>query len=172
MTEVASVMALLLSVALLSARRIGTAIGLVALQALCAAVASGAAGTAAVVALLGGVALPLAMARFAAAPELAVRGHPLAAWMLAPAVLLASVATLTTTAPAQHEALGAAVTLLGLLLVGLRTHALAPALGFLSAQNGVVLAAVGTAGATLPTALAVSLPLLPALALADAWRRR
>jgi len=112
------------------------------------------------------------MAQFATAPEMAVRGHPLASWILAPAVLLASVAALTTTAPAEHVAVGAAVTLLGLVWLGFRPHALAPALGFLSAQNGVVLAAGGVAGPTLPAALAMCLPLLSVLALADAWRRR
>ena len=69
-------------------------------------------------------------------------------------------------------AVGVSVALLGLLLVVVRSHALAPALGLLSSQNGLVLVAGAHPHVSLPAALAVAVPLVPALVLADHWLRR
>ena len=69
-------------------------------------------------------------------------------------------------------AVGVSVTLLGLLLIVARSHALAPALGLLSSQNGLVLVAGAHPDVSLPAALAVAVPLIPALVLADHWLRR
>jgi hypothetical protein len=169
---VASAAALLLSVGLLWARRIDTALQLCALQALAAAVSLGqVAPTAAILALaLNGVALPLAIARRHRATMLEARGGAFLSW----AVVLALVA-LTEVAFARVGAdglvaAGVSVALLGLLLIALRAHPLA--LGLLSSQNGLVMLAGAQSELQLPTALAVALPLVPALVLAESWQRR
>ena len=172
MTNAACVVVLLLSVALLSARRIDTAIRLGATQALFAAVASGEAATAVTVLVLSAGALPLAMARLDPAPDLTGRGHALLCCTAALAVLLATIAVLGQVGPGEIVAIGASVTLLGLLLIALRAHTLAPALGLLSAQNGLVLVASANVDLPLPATLAVAVPLIPALMLADIWLRR
>jgi hydrogenase-4 membrane subunit HyfE len=69
-------------------------------------------------------------------------------------------------------AAGASVALLGLLLIAFRAHPLAPVLGFLSSQNGLVMLAGAQSELALPTALAVALPLVPALVLAESWQRQ
>jgi hypothetical protein len=53
-----------------------------------------------------------------------------------------------------------------------RSHALAPVLGVLSSQNGLVLVAGAHPGVSLPAALAVAVPLVPGLVLTDIWLRR
>ncbi len=172
MTDAAGVVVLLLSLALLSVRRIDTAIRLGAGQALFAAAASGAPATAVAVLVLNGAALPLAMARLDPTPDLTARGHGLVAWMAALAVLLAVIAALARVGPGEIVAIGASVTLLGLLLIALRANPLAPALGLLSAQNGLVLVASANADLPISATLAVAVPLIPALVLADLWLRR
>ena len=174
MIGVASAAALLLSVGLLWARRIDTALQLCALQALAAAVSLGqVTPTAAILAFaLNGVALPLAIARRHRATMLEARGGAFLSW----AVVLALVA-LTGVAFARVGAdglvaAGVSVALLGLLLIALRAHPLAPALGLLSSQNGLVMLAGAQSELPLPTALAVALPLVPALVLAESWQRR
>jgi len=62
--------------------------------------------------------------------------------------------------------------LLGPLLMVVRSHALAPALGLLSSQNGLVLVAGALSDVSLPAAVAVAVPLVPALVLAESWLRR
>ena len=69
-------------------------------------------------------------------------------------------------------AVGVSVALLGLLLLLVRSHALAPALGLLSSQNGLVLVAGAHPHMSLPAAVAVAVPLVPALVLADNCLRR
>ena len=85
MTGVAGAAALLLSVGLLCARRIDTAVRLCALQALSAAVALAETATAAAILAFAcnGVALPLALARIAGAPALTWRGNAILSWSLA-----------------------------------------------------------------------------------------
>jgi hydrogenase-4 membrane subunit HyfE len=65
-----------------------------------------------------------------------------------------------------------AVALLGLSLIGLRSHALLPVVGLLSSQNGIVLVAAAQPALARPMALAVAVPLVPALVLAESWLRR
>ena len=62
--------------------------------------------------------------------------------------------------------------LLGLLLVVLRQHPLAPALGLLSSQNGLLLVAAAIPDLPPSAVLLVVLPLLPGSLLANAWLRR
>jgi hypothetical protein len=58
------------------------------------------------------------------------------------------------------------VLLLSLLLMALRSHPAVPALGLLSSQNGVLLAACSTSDLGLPILLLAAIPLVPALAIA------
>ena len=67
-------------------------------------------------------------------------------------------------------AAGVSVTLLGLLLIVLRSHALS--VGMLSSQNGLVLVASAHPDISQAAALVVAVPLVPALVLADSWLRR
>jgi len=165
MTGAAGDAALLLSIGLLCVRRIGVAMVLCALQAVSAAASFCAMRP--WMALLGlalnGIALPLAIIR--AERTTLAAGKDLVAWLPAIAVPVASAELLT-----GPVAAGMSVVLLGLLLA-LRSPA-APEIGFLSSQNGLVL--VGAAHPDLPlsAAVAVALPLLPALLVANAWLRR
>jgi len=166
MIVVAATLALLLSIGLLCARRIGTATRLCALQGLCAAAALGGTdvATALLAGALNGIALPAALARSDGAAPLGVRGRAVLSWAAVVALLLATNAAV---APA-----GVAVALLGLSLIGLRSHALLPVVGLLSSQNGIVLVAAAQPALARPMALAVAVPLVPALVLAESWLRR
>jgi hydrogenase-4 membrane subunit HyfE len=174
MIGVAGAAALLLSIGLLCARRIDTALRICALQALFAAATLGAAGVAiALLAVaLNGVVLPVAIARMNSAAPLAVRGSAFVSWAGATVLLVAAVTGLAKVGTDETVAVGVSVTLLGLLVIVARSHTLAPALGLLSSQNGVVLVAGAHPDVSLPAALAVAIPLIPALALADHWLRR
>ena len=121
---------------------------------------------------LNGVALPVAIARMNSAAPLTLRGNALVSWAGATVLLLAAVAGMTKVATGGMVAVGTSVALLGLLLVVVRSHALAPVLGLLSSQNGLVLVAGAHPGVSLPAALAVAVPLVPALVLVDHWLRR
>jgi hypothetical protein len=171
---VASAAALLLSIGLLCARRISTAIQVCALQALCAAVSLGqAAPTVAILAFaLNGVVLPLAIIRLNGATMPTARGSAVLSWAAAVALLAAAGVAFARVGTDGMVAAGVSVALLGLLLIAFRAHPLAPALGLLSSQNGLAMLAGVQSELSLPTALAVAVPLVPALVLAESWQRR
>jgi hypothetical protein len=171
-TGAAAILALLLSIALLCTQRIDAATRLCALQAVFAAAASGEATLAVAVILLNAIALPLAMTRLDAVPEMIVRGHWLVSCGVTLAVLLVAITTFTKLGSGQREAIGASVMLLGLLLIALRSHPLVPTLGLLAAQNGLVLAAGANPDLPPQAAAAVAIPLIPTLVLADRWMHR
>jgi hydrogenase-4 component E len=166
--------ALLLSIGLLCARRIDTAVWLCALQGVLAAMLLGEVSVAlGIVAFaLNGVALPVAIARMNSAAPLTLRGNALVSWAGATVLLLAAAAGMTKAGITGMVTVGTSVALLGLLLVAVRSHALAPVLGVLSSQNGLVLVAGAHPGVSLPAALAVAVPLVPGLVLTDIWLRR
>jgi hypothetical protein len=173
-TGAASTAVLLLSIGLLCARRIDTATQLCTLQALFAAITLG--ETAAVIAmlafLLNGVALPLAIARMNGATTLTLRGNAILSWAAALVLLVVTSLVFAKVGADELVAAGASVALLGILLIVQRPHALAPALGLLSSQSGLVLVAAAHPDVSLPAALAVAVPLVPALALGETWLRR
>ena len=111
--------ALLLSIGLLCARRIDTAVWLCALQAVLAAMLLGEVSVAlALLAFaLNGVALPVAIARTNSAALLTLRGNALVSWAGATVLLLAAVAGMTKVGTGGMVAAGTSVALLGLLLV-------------------------------------------------------
>jgi hydrogenase-4 membrane subunit HyfE len=173
--------ALLLAVALLCARRIATALHLCALQALLASVAFAARGwefsaIALAAFALNGAALPLALQRLAErralSPVMAMRHGMVAAWLAALSLLVASAAIFAQGTPGGVLAVGSSVMLLGLLLVVQRAHPLAPALGLLASQNGVLLFAAAIPDLPAVTLLAVAVPLVPAMMMANAWLRQ
>jgi hypothetical protein len=166
--------ALLLSIGLLCARRIDTAVRLCALQAVFAAASLGEAAPApALLAVaLNGVALPVALARSNGATLLTPRGGPVVSWAAAFALLSVTIAVFADAGTGGMAVVGVSVALLGLLLFLVRSHALAPALGLLSSQNGLVLVAGAHPHMSLPAAVAVAVPLVPALVLADNCLRR
>ena len=174
MIGVASAAVLLLSIGLLCARRIETAAQLCALQALFAAISFGETATAiAILAFsLNGVALPLAIARMNNATLLMLRGNAILSWTAALALLAVTSLGFAKVGAEGLVAAGVSVALLGPLLIVLRSHALAPAIGLLSSQNGLVLVAGAVPNVSLPAALAVAVPLVPALVLAHNWLRR
>lgn len=180
----AAALALALSIALLCARRIGTAAIICAIQALLSAAALAAlrwqpAATALVAFALNGIALPLALLRVvhrpAMSPVIATRNGAVGFWL---AVLMLStlvVAAFTQARPSPASdslVLGSSIVLLGLLLVAQRSHPLAPVLGLLSSQNGLLLVAGATPDLPLSARLVVILPLVPGLILANAWLRQ
>jgi hypothetical protein len=164
--------ALLLSIGLLCARRIDTAVQLCALQALFAAASLGEVAVAILAFALNGVVLPLAVARMNGDTMLTVRGSAMLSWAVVLALLAATGIVLARVGTDGLAAVGASVALLGVLLIVLRSHALAPAVGLLSSQNGLVLVAGAHPDVSLPAALAVAIPLIPALILADNRLRR
>ena len=174
MIGVAGAAVLLLSIGLLWARRIDTAVRLCALQAVFAAASLGEAalGPALLAVALNGLALPVALARSNGATLLTLRGGAVVSWAAALVLLLVTVAGFSRPGTGGMAAVGVSVALLGLLLILVRSHALAPALGLLSSQNGLVLVAGAHPHVSLPAALAVALPLVPALVLADNCLRR
>ncbi|MEJ0016885.1 MAG: hypothetical protein WDN25_09990 [Acetobacteraceae bacterium] len=191
MIAVAAAGALLLSVGLLCVRRLDVALPLLALQSACAAATLG--HVAAIPAFaLGGVVLPLAMAWMRPATALAARGGAVSLWLSplwasplwasplraslpwagAVALPLAAIALFARSGSGEAVAAGVSVVALGLWLVAMRRHALATVLGLLAAQNGLVLVAGAYPDLPPTAAFAVAVPLLPALALADAWLHR
>jgi hypothetical protein len=170
----ASAAVLLLSLGLLCARRIDTATQLCTLQALFAAVTLGEAATAiAVLAFsLNGVVLPLAIARMTGATMLTLRGNAILSWAATLALLVVTGLIFVKIGADGLVSAGVSVSLLGPLLIVLRSHALAPALGLLSSQNGLVLVAGAIPDVSLQAAFAVAVPLVPALVLAESWLRR
>ena len=174
MIGVASAAVLLLSIGLLCARRIETAAQLCALQALFAAISFGETATAiAILAFsLNGVALPLAIARMNNATLLTLRGNAILSWAMTLALLVVTGLIFAKVGADGLVAAGVSVALLGPLLMVVRSHALAPALGLLSSQNGLVLVAGALSDVSLPAAVAVAVPLVPALVLAEIWLRR
>lgn len=184
----AGALALSLSFALLFAQRISPLLRIGTVQALAAALALAAQGwarhdaalcVAALLALaLNGLALPLALRRLIerAATSFSVRWRcGSAASATAGFVLVAaSVAAMMPVADGENFeplALGMSVLLLGLLLPAVRSHRLLPALGLLSAQNGVVLAAGAIPDLALSMLLIAVVPLVPSLAIARLWLR-
>jgi hypothetical protein len=165
-STVASALVLALSIGLLTVRRIDTAAGICAGQGICAAIAMGATGSiAAPIALvLNGVAAPLASWRFLDRRK--TMHMSLWRWLAATALMIAALAGLGGLG--DGVALGSSVVLLGLLMSGCGV----PALGLLSAQNGLVLVAGSLPDVPLLPALAVAVPLVPAMLLAEAWLRR
>jgi len=173
-TGAASTAVLLLSIGLLCARRIDTATQLCTLQALFAAITLGEAATAiAVLAFsLNGLVLPLAIARANNVTILSLRGNALLSWAVTLALLVVTGLIFAKVGADGLVAAGVSVALLGPLLIVLRSHALAPALGLLSSQNGLVLVAAALPDVSLPAASAAAVPLIPALVLAETWLRR
>lgn len=163
---------LLMSVCLLCARRIEAVLPLCAVQSLFASVVLGAAGEAtaaiAVLALLlNGIAVPLAMRRVAMPSAFAARIGDRMTWPLALALIVMAGAWLANIGTGETLALGTSVVLLGLLMVARDPRA--RVVGLLSAQNGLLLVASAVPDLPLPAALVVAIPLVPVLALADAW---
>jgi hydrogenase-4 membrane subunit HyfE len=184
----ASALALSLSFVMFFTRRIAALLRICTVQALAAAVAAGAQGwmrhdvslcIAALLAFaLNGLALPLALRRLV---ERATTPAPLrwrcgfaASTAAAFALAAASVARAMLLAGGQQFeplALGMAILLLGLLLLAVRSHRMLPALGLLSAQNGVVLAVCAISSPPLSVLLVAVIPLVPSLAVAGLWLR-
>lgn len=157
-------LALLLSLALVGTRRDETAIWLCALQGLCAGAVLALAGSpvAVLAVVLNGIAMPLALRRVTVAPA----RHGVVSWAMTLGLLVIAVAVLDKAGAGDVAALGAAVTLLGLLMA----HG-APVLGVLSAQNGLVVVASAVPGLSLQALLVVAIPVVPAMLLANAWSR-
>lgn len=182
--QLAGALALLLSIALLCARRTGTAVAICATQALLVAALLGAPGwrhasLAFVAFALSGVAIPLALQRVldrpGMAPAIAMRGGDVVTWISALVLLVAAVATFTqvrVSGASYALVFGASIALLGLLVAARRPHPLMPALGLLSSQNGLILVAGATTDLPLPALLVVVVPLVPALLAANAWLRQ
>jgi hypothetical protein len=170
-TGTAGTAVVVLSIALFCARRPATATWLCAVQGFLAAVSLADVGVAdAVLAfVLNGIALPVAIARTASTVMPGARGNDRLAWAV---VLVVPMVTFVGFRGFGLVASGISVVLLGLALTVLRPNALVAAVGVLSSQNGLVL--VGGARPDLPlsAALAVAIPILPALLLADHWLRR
>lgn len=176
--------ALLLSFALLSQRRIAALINIYALQATVLAVAACWQGwvqdapqlylTGAIAFMAQGVAIPLALHRFAriwrlgGSVETALGIFPGMALGVA-LVALSILVVLPTTVDAHaltREDLGLAlaVVLLGLLMMITRRSAFIQVIGFLSLENGLILAAVGIEGMPLVVELSVGVLVLVAFA--------
>lgn len=181
--SLAGAFALALSLALLCASRLGSALFICAMQALLAASAlAGLRWQPAAIALiafaLNGIALPLmllrVMHRSAMAPVMTTRNNPIGFWLATLVLLAITIAAFTQSRPpASTDALvlGSSIVLLGLLLIAQRSHPLAATLGMLSSQNGLLLVASATPDLPLSARLVVILPLLPGLILANAWLR-
>jgi hypothetical protein len=162
----ATILAALLSIGLLCARRTETALWLSAAQGLCAAAALGASGSVVTpaVLLLNAVAVPLVAWRVLA--EAAQPAPPPRLWLLAALLLVSAAAGFGGLG--NDMASGIAVVLLGLLIATQGN----PAIGLLSAQNGVALVAAAIPDLSLGSVLAAAVPLLPAILLGHAWHRR
>lgn len=186
--QLASALALLLSFALMRATRRGGAVRLCVLQGCVAALAAGiqawvhAAPQLAFVALLAGalngVAMPLVLKclgdRSGTEPILP-KGHnaytPVVAIVLATLSVAAAMhARAGTDIPALAS--GLSVLLLGLLLVTTDRYRDVPAVGLLSAQNGIVLAASAVPGLPAVAFLVCAVPFIAGLLAVGMWLRR
>jgi hydrogenase-4 component E len=182
----AGALALSMSFATLFTRRIDGVLRACVLQALAAGVAAGAQGwarhdaplgVAALLAVaLNGLVLPLAVRRIterAATPSSVRWRCGFAASAAAGfALVAASVATVLRQADGEQSellALGMAILVLSLLLLAVRSHRLLPALGLLSSQNGVVIAACAIPGLPMSVLLLAAVPLVPSLAVVSLW---
>ena len=175
--------ALVLSCAMLFGPQMDTALRLCSWQAAAVAAAAGARGLAVQSAALA-IAAVAAFALSAAVLPCVLRqviagaspSHSLAwrggaatsttALVVLAATAITAALQLTPIAEVEQLAPGLAVLLLGLLLMALRSHPAVPALGLLSAQNGVLLAACSTPDLGLPILLLAAIPLVPALLIA------
>lgn len=166
MSAFAAVLAALLSIGLLCARRIETALWFCGLQGMCAAVALGASGSgfAPAVLVLNAVAFPVVAWRVLADPALSAPSPR--SWLLAAVLLVVAAAGFGSFG--NGIASGITVVLLGLLLAAQGTTMI----GLLSAQNGVVLVAAAIPDLPLTSVVAAAIPLLPAICLGHAWLRR
>jgi len=165
-SALATVLAALLSIGLLCTRRTETALGLCAAQGLCAAATLGAHGSlmAPAALLLNAVAVPLAAWRvLAEAVDPAPSPY---LWLLAALLVVSAAAAFG--ALGNDIAAGIAVVLLGP-LIAMQSN---PAIGSLSAQNGVVLVAAAIPDLPPGSVLVAAVPLLPAILLGHAWLRR
>ena len=181
--SLAGALALALSIALLCARRFGPAVFVCAIQALLAAIAlAGLRWQPAVIAFvafaLNGIALPLAllqvMHRSTMAPVMTARNGVVGFWLATLVLLAITIAAFTPIRPPSSSdalVLGSSIVLLGLLVIAQRSHPLAPALGMLSSQNGLLLVVSAAPDLPLSARLVVILPLVPGLILANAWLR-
>jgi hypothetical protein len=165
--SVASVLVLLLSIGLLSVRRADAAVSICAGQGICAAIALGMTGSiAAFIALvLNGVAAPLASWRFLDRGQAMLHAK---LWVWLAALVLLFIVAGAFGRLGDGVALGSSVVLLGLLT----SASGAPAIGLLSAQNGLVVVASSVPDAPLLSSLAAAVPLIPAMLLAHAWLRK
>ena len=174
MSGAAGTAVVILSIGLFCARRPDTSSRLCALQGLLAAVPFADARLA--VALLAlafnGIALPVAIARTANTATFGVRANDRIAWAVVLLVLTVAWISFGRLGAAGLLASGISVVPLGLALTVLRPNALAAAVGLLSSQNGLVLIGSARPDLPLPAALAVALPVLPALLVAGHWLRR
>ncbi|MFL5334841.1 MAG: hydrogenase-4 component E [Geminicoccaceae bacterium] len=164
---------LLLSVGLLAQRRVAGVIALAALLGVVVAIAAAGQGwrqgdwqlyLLAAITLADGIAIPSLLGRIAR--RLQMLGAVEAVIGLTPGLLLGLglVALSLTIAPegaSRMEALS--VLLVGLLLMVARRPALVQVVGLLSAQNGVLLAAVQMPGLPLLPVLSIALTTIPAL---------
>ena len=177
LAEPAAGLAVLLSLALFGARRAGTVTILCALQALLASAALAACLPLALAILLfNGIALPIAVRHVVGRRPPAWRGDRrrvgISAWLAASALLVVAIAAAHRMQDGVVPALGLAIAWLGLLFVGSGPRGASRALGLLSSQNGIALVAGSLPGTPVPTLVAVSLPFVPALILAETWLRR
>jgi len=174
--QLCGALALLLSFALLCQRRLRMSVCLCVVQALLVALATGLQGTLplALFALLAfglnGLVLPLALLRIGdRADRQPGFGAPALALLAVVLVAVAVAVAMRLGTGTRTEALAVA---LSIVLLGLLRITGTSALGLLSAQNGLILAAGAIPGLP-PLVLAiVAVPCLPALMVALAWLRR
>jgi hydrogenase-4 component E len=179
----AAALALSLSFATLFAGRVATVLRICVLQALTAALAAGVQGlqrqaaslclAALLAALLNGLALPFALRRMIGrgtmSSSIGLRCGVFGSAAAAFALVAASIAALTAGEDGEPLALSLSVLLLGLLFLAFRSHPLVPALGLLSSQSGLVVAACAIPGLPPPVQLLAAVPLVPSLAIASMW---
>jgi hypothetical protein len=158
---------LLLSIGLQCARRVDTAMQICAVQALLAAASLGATPVAIVAFALNGVALPLLIARMDSPGTLTARGNAVLSWIVVLALLVVIGLTF-----GGSVAIGVSVVAIGLLLIVLRSHPLAPAIGLLSSQNGLALVTGSQPDRPLTAMLVAVMPLTATLVLAERWARQ
>jgi hydrogenase-4 component E len=182
---------LVLSFALLYQRRITAVINIYAMQAFVLAAAAAWQGvvqsgwhlflTAAIVVLAKGTVIPVALHRIVrrleihravepalgifASMALGVALVALAIMVVMPTTLRAQAQTLTR----EDLALALSVVLLGLLMMITRRNALTQVVGFMSLENGLILAAVGVAGMPLVVELSVAFLVLVAFIVAGVF---
>lgn len=183
---------LLCSFLLLSQRRLGSIIGLLAAQGVLLAAAAAWQGhaqgsphlyaSAAIALVAKGIAIPWAllraMRRIGDAPAADTPLGPLPSLLaggalLALAILVAlPVSTGSRVLTREDLAIALAIMLLGMLMMCTRRHALAQAAGLLSMENALILAAVGAAGMPLVVELSAAGLVLVVAALAGLFGAR